>query len=413
MTVSTRVLVLGSYPCITPMHGGQIRLAEVISAYRQAGFQVQSVNLYDSNAAAGQPRGPHDIDYPSQTAFRKWNNKAIPLIDDLTSGQYAANDEHAYQAITGTLAGTPDIIHLEQPWLLPLVQRWRKEGLIPGCRLIYGSQNIEAPLKRTILKQYHVDEAETIASEIAQLETEACLQADIVLAVSESDRQALTQLTGSPVILAANGIASWAADPSRLDRWLKRLPSTPFAIFVGSAHPPNISGFFETMGDSLGFLPPDRIICVAGSVSSHIPQHPDFQRWKPLNESRIRILGMLDDADLATVKTLAHVFILPITEGGGSNIKTAEALYSGKHVLGTPVSFRGFDDFLNMPGVNLATTAESFRKQLRELLHKPLPDQGPFWQKAKENLLWKSTLRPMASGALKLIHTTETQGEKP
>lgn len=130
---------------------------------------------------------------------------------------------------------------------------------------------------------------------------------------------------------------------SHLEAWKKKLPPGPFALFVGSAHPPNISGFFDVLGDSLGFLAPDR--------SAHLrrwqrrpappPIHPAFQRWKPLNESRIQILGMLDDADLAAVKSLAHLFILPISEGGGSNIKTAEALYSGKYVLGTPTSSAG------------------------------------------------------------------------
>ena len=393
------------------MHGGQIRLAEIISAYREAGFRVQSVNLYGVEAAAGQPRGPHDIDYPRLSAFRRWHGKALPLIDDLTSGQYAAGDSQAYQALSKTLNSKPDIIHIEQPWLLPLVQRWRQEKKIAGGRLIYGSQNIEAPLKYAILRQYHVAEAEAVADEIAQLEKQACQQADIVLAVSETDQKTLASLASTPVILAANGIAPWHPDASRLEAWRKRLPRSPFALFVGSAHPPNISGFFETLGESLGFLPPDCRICVIGSVGEHLPQHPIFQRWKPLNESRIQILGMLDDADLAAVKALAHVFILPITEGGGSNIKTAEALYSGKHVLGTPVSFRGFDRYLGMPGIGLGQTPEAFRQQLRSILHTPLPENDPAWQEARESLVWKKTLHPMVEAAKRLMHSTWQQKE--
>lgn len=48
------------------MHGGQIRLAEIIRAYQEANFAVRSVNLYGTDAAAGQPQGV-DVDYPRQT----------------------------------------------------------------------------------------------------------------------------------------------------------------------------------------------------------------------------------------------------------------------------------------------------------------------------------------------------------
>lgn len=61
MTQSPRILILGSYPCVVPRHGGQIRLAEIIANYRRAGFQVQSMNLYTMTAT--EARGPHDFNY--------------------------------------------------------------------------------------------------------------------------------------------------------------------------------------------------------------------------------------------------------------------------------------------------------------------------------------------------------------
>lgn len=395
MTASSHVLVLGVYPCMTPRHGGQVRLAEIIAAYRRAGFGVQNINLYDLAAATGQRMGPHDFAYPAGTPWRAWNGKAIPLVDDLTSGRYAANDADAYESITRAVRPAPAVIHLEQPWLLPLVQRWKQEGRFAGARLVYGSQNIEAPLKQAILAHYGIAEAAAVAAEIDHLERQASREADLVLAVSASDQAQLTVMAGKPAVLAANGIAAWQASPGAVESWRRRLPATPFALFVGSAHPPNISGFFHSLGDSLGFLPPDRTICIAGSVGPQIVEHPEFRRWAPLNQSRVQVLGLLDDDALAAVKTLAHLFILPINEGGGSNIKTAEALYSGKHVLGTPVSFRGFDDYLAMPGVHRADTPTEFRTRLRELLHAPSLPADPDWQAQRQRLLWQHTLEPM------------------
>lgn len=391
-----RALVLGSYPCVTPVHGGQIRLAEIINAYRQAGYAVQSINLYEMQP---QPRGDHDFDFPPDTPWRLWHEKHVPLIADLNSGRYAAGDPVAYKKISAAVQGNPNIIHLEQPWLLPLVERWREEGKYRNARIVYGSQNIEAPLKKAILDRYHVAEAAAVADEIEILERRACEIADIVLAVSADDSAQLAAWSGKEVVLAANGIAAWQAESSTLQAWKKRLPQTPFALFVGSAHPPNISGFFDTLGDSLGFLPPDRKICIVGSVSPHIPAHPLFQRWGPLNSSRVQILGLVDNAALAAIKELAHAIILPITEGGGSNIKTAEALYSGKYVLGTPASFRGFDRYRTLSGVKAAQTPAVFKQAMCTMLHQPPHQSSPQASQSehvlRQTLLWTETLKPM------------------
>lgn len=402
---SGHILVLGSYPCRVPMHGGQIRLAEIISAYRRQGYTVQSINLYDRLANAGQPAGEHDFDYPASSHWRLWENKAIPLIEDLTSGRYAAGDEGIYTRITKGVQGDPLVIHMEQPWLLPLVSRWKEEGRFPGARIVYGSQNVEAPLKTAILKQYGITDAERIAQEIQQLEKNACAIADVILAVSSADQQELERLSGKRVVLAANGIAAWQAQDAAVVAWKKKLPPRPFALFVGSAHPPNISGFYDVLGSSMGFLPPDRKIVVLGGVGPHLLEHSSFRAWAPLNRSRLQILGLVDEQGLAAVKDLAHVVILPITEGGGSNIKTAEALYSGKYVLGTPTSFRGFHDYLGMPGVHVAEPGEAFRNILSDLLHRPPLQLEPRFLEQRQSLLWLHTLKPMLTAVEEVLQS--------
>ena len=386
------ILILGSYPCLAPMHGGQIRLAEIAAAYRRSGANVRVCSVFDGPSYAVQPHGPFDHIYPRESAFRQWKQQAVPLIDDLTGGHYAAQDPQAYQTLTQHLTQPLAILHIEQPWLLPLALRWRSEGLLQGTRLIYGSQNLEAPLKAAILRQYGIAQGDAIANEIDQLERQACREADLTLAVSESDRHTLQTYTDRPVLLAANGIAAWQASDTALKHWRERLPVAPFALFVGSAHPPNISGFFDMFGDSLGFLPPNTRLVVVGSVGPELLRHPRFQRWLPLNQSRLQVLGMVDDAALAAVKTLAHLFVLPITEGGGSNIKTAEALYSGTQVLGTPVSFRGFDKFLALPGVHQHAEPAAFRQTVYSLLQTPTPAPDLASQALRQTLLWQHTL---------------------
>lgn len=381
------------------MHGGQIRLAEIAAAYRRSGAEVRVCSVFDQTSYANQRYGRYDHIYPLQSPFRQWQGQAVPLIDDLTVGNYAAQDAAAYQALTAHLPQPVDVLHFEQPWLLPLVLRWRDEGRLKGTRLVYGSQNIEAALKASILHQYSVPQADAIAQEIAVLERSACQAADLTLAVSESDRQVLQGYTAQPVVLAANGIAAWQASDAALKHWKTQLPAANFALFVGSAHPPNISGFFDMFGDALGFISPDSRLVVAGSVGPHLLTHPQFQRWLPLNQSRLQVLGMVEDDALAAIKTLAHLFVLPITEGGGSNIKTAEALYSGAHVLGTPVSFRGFDGFLKLPGVHQQAQPADFRQAVARLLQTPSPVKEPASETHRQTLLWSHTLACLESVA--------------
>lgn len=405
MTTPTQILVLGSYPCQTPLHGGQIRLAEIANAYRRTGAQVRVCSVFDDSSYATQPHGTYDHIYPRPSHHRQWQGQAIPLIDDLTSGQYAALDPNAYRTLTRHLPQPLHLLHLEQPWLLPLVLRWRAEGFLNGTRIVYGSQNLEAPLKAAILRQYSIGQADAIARDIDLLERQACREADLTLAVSESDRVVLQSYTTQPVLLAANGIAAWQATDAALNHWRGKLPATRFALFVGSAHPPNISGFFDVFGDALGFLPPDTRLVVVGSVGPELLRHPRLQRWLPLNQSRLQVLGMVDDAALAAIKTLAHLFVLPITEGGGSNIKTAEALYSGAHVLGTPVSFRSFDGFLHQPGVQQEAQPDAFRHAVGALLQAAPPSHDAASKALRQTLLWQHTLACIETAATTALHT--------
>ena len=46
--------------------------------------------------------------------------------------------------------------------------------------------------------------------------------------------------------------------------------------------------------------------------------------------------------------------LLPITYGGGSNLKTAEALLTGHPIIATAKAFRGCEVFTDMPGMIIA-----------------------------------------------------------
>lgn len=344
--------------------------------------------------------GKNDVEFPPGSTFRKYKGQMVPLINDLLSGEYASSEKGGFLSILKKLPPIIDAIHVEQPWLWPLVLKIKQMPQYENTCLIYGSQNIESPLKKEILDSYQVKDAEEVISDIDRLERRAAIEADITIAVTQSDFDVLSSWGAKDALLAPNGIAPWTAKPKNLESWKERLPKSPWILYVASAHPPNFMGFNECLGSSLACIPPDSKLVVVGSVCEHLEATLSRSRWGALNLSRLQLLYMLSDDDLDAVKTLAHAFLLPIPHGGGSNIKTAEAIYSGKYVIGTESAFRGFEQHLSLPEITVARTSTEFHAAIRERLCGPgqLKPVGPD-RKSRESLTWAESLGAIPQAA--------------
>ena len=391
------VVLLTAFPVHRPRNGGQQRIAQIEKAYRAAGLAAHTLTVCEQEILGEAGPGDTCIGFPVRSRFRRWQGRDVPLINDLLVGRFASEDERAYRAIKKRLPARVDCVDLHQPWLVPLVERLRREPAYRSAHVVYNSQNIEAPLKYDMLVQHGVADAQSIAHEVAALEQRAARVCDGVVAVSQADTRQLRAFGARHVVLAGNGIAANAASEAGLSRWRKRLPEAPFAVFVASAHPPNIKGFWDCFGDSLALLSPLQPLVLAGSAGPQVRAAAPKGRFSLLNESRLAVLGELTEDDLAAVKQLAHVFVLPITYGGGSNIKSAEALFSGKPVVGTPTAFRGFDAFVRLPGVaRVAARPSVFRKAVAKALTTatPSPD-SPAQRALRQSLLWQHSLRPL------------------
>ena len=398
------VLLLSTYPFVEPQHGGQLRLAAISDAFIAAGWEVESLAIYGQESYIAQQHGPRDIAFPVNSPYRRFHGRDVPLINDLLNGGYAVADDGGFPAILASLPRKIDVIHVEQPWLWPLAQRIRQ---LPGygqVRLIFGSQNIEAPLKREILDSYQVSSVDDVIAEIDALERCAAREADLSVAVTQRDLDTLIAWGARRPLLAPNGINPWRADPERAELWRARLPQAPWMLYVASAHPPNFKGFIQCVGASLGCLAPDSRLVVAGSVCEPLYQHLAATRWHSLNLSRMQLLYVLSNDDLAAVKSLAHVFLLPISHGGGSNIKTAEALYSGAHVIGSEAAFRGFEPYMQLPEVTAARNAGEFQAAIRAVLASPpaLPDEDG--RKLREVLRWDRSVASIPAAAAALLN---------
>jgi glycosyltransferase involved in cell wall biosynthesis len=238
---------------------------------------------------------------------------------------------------------------------------------------------------------------------VAQLEREACQLAELTLAVSPADASAVERLGARRVLLASNGIDATSANPAVVEQWRRRLGGKRVGLFVGSGHPPNAAGFIHALGDALGFVPPDACLVAAGRMGEALTAHYATTRFPTLNTGRLHITGELDDEGLSAIKALASLYLLPIFEGGGSNIKTSEAILSGRPIIATSVSLRGFERYLSLPELTVADDRQAWVRSVREAFLRAETPAAPV-DALRSALLWSETLSSVAPAVRALVN---------
>ncbi len=401
-----RVLHLTTYPVAIPRHGGQARVANILATYAAAGIESRFVAVYQpeiygpDGVYGADSVGPHDIPFPRDSVHRR---RDLPLCTDLASGQFAAADPVAWAHFEEQLVRfRPDVVQLEHPWLWPVVARARREGRVAPFRVVYSSQNVEAPLKRHVLEGTDPVVVERVTDEIETLERVVVRNADLVVAVTPRDAATYRAWGAERVLVARNGIAERVVDPPVVAEWRRKLRGVDFALFVGSAYPPNLVGFWDMFAPSLAFLAPHQRIAVVGGITQILTLDARFAAWREVNASRLLLLGEQDERVLGALLRLASCIVLPITVGGGSNIKTAEAIFARTLVVGTTVSLRGYEDVVaELSGIYCADEPATFRRLVKAALDGglPRPEAAP---EVRRRVLWQETLAalPEAVAAL-------------
>lgn len=395
------IAILTSYPIVNPQHGGQLRASAITEKFRASGWEVHTLAVFEEG---GYPfHSPQDVVFPSKSPYRKFHNQDILFIGDLQTSKFVEDEETVALAFS-RLPADLNVIHVEQPWIWPLAVAYRKL-VNPRVVLCYGSANIESELKAEILRSMTPDLYQAllldIIGEIDALERRATLEADVVACVSQADCDVHRSWGGKRTIVAPNGVSWNAPAPEKVNQWRDRLGDVPFLVYIASAHPPNFTHFSEIFGGSLGCFPPDAKLVVVGSVSEHIYRQCLLGQFSSVNLSRLELLFALEVEDLAAIKQLAHGFLLPIPFGGGTNLKTAEALLSEKYVVGTEAAFRGFESYRDFPGILVCSSPLEIHGAIRRVLHSAsLPvGLGP----PRQELTWDHCLQPLVEAVEKEV----------
>jgi len=360
-----KVLQLATYPIVKPLHGGQIRAWNINKFFKDNGFETRYISVCEP---AHGDYGEHDI----QLAYKE-NSTKDAYVEDYRTMNLAA-DGGLYEKLKKSISEfDPDLIFMEQMWLWKAVKRMKSENLLKEeVQIVYSSQNVESVMKADILASEGLsgDYADKIVADILDIEKDVCENADVVITCTNADAEIFSGYGAKELIVCPNGVNKRNISSEWVSKVKELVGDRKYALFIGSGHPPNAVGFWEMMGGSLAFLPPEHIVISAGSVCSIMEKYmPDeYLVFRDVNFERNKMMGIVSEEVLAALIECADVIMLPITVGGGSNLKTAEAIASGKPVVSTSKACRGFDFVSELTGFEVADDSGEFKKKLSLLL---------------------------------------------
>lgn len=390
-----KVLQLVTYPTVLPRHGGQIRVMQIRQWLEAHGAEVQTVSVSEPSHDA---YSSNDLIFDPATKEQPYG---LPFCTDYLTAQLSDKPGRIFEFVRSKiLAFKPDYIFLEQPWLWPTVQKMIGVGEIerPKTKIVYSSQNLESATKKSILLELGLEagSVESVTADIGILEQSLCQASDWVVCVTETDAKALRAIGASRVTVCPNGVARRSADPELLNQVNKLFYGRKYLIYIGSAYPPNAAGFWELMGPSLAMFNPDEAIALVGGLSDIVDRYapPEALMSSYVNGQILKKFGKVSDEVLEALIYGASGFILPIMSGGGSNLKTAEAIASGLPVVASPVAMRGYEQLVGLHGLDIAADRGAFVQAALRILR---TDQNK--QSAKKDELerratvyWEHTL---------------------
>lgn len=368
MSEISNILVFSTYPLISPRHGGQFRAQALLNAYREFG-KTTYVAICNSAVYSEADCSPTDIRIPQRLQEQI---EISPYREQILIGQFALEDDELQSRIKDQISTfSPKLIVFEQPYLWPAVKNAFASLNISLPKIIYSSHNIEAEHYETI--GCNSTSFESDLKWITNTENQLVSESSLIIATTSEDLGKFSANKEPQLIaLVNNGFKSREDQikPRTLRQIAQKINFRQFALFVASAHTPNIDGFMEFVGTRLGFLPPETgivIVGTAGPIIGNIALMED-PRWIDLFWSKVQIWGFASELELAAISEIATLFILPISDGGGSNLKTAQALQSKKPIVCTNHALRGFDGESNRSEVVVIRTESAFKENVSSIL---------------------------------------------
>jgi len=391
-----RVLQVSPYPIMAPRHGGQIRVSEIRKYLQRQGCDVLTLSVCESVYSERNP----DNDFAISLAHEPLPFD-LPYGAEIQMARLAVSNEAIQKFLSEKIKSfAPDFIFFEQPWLWPGVEKVLSSPELRGIspKIIYSSQNVESHVKAAILRDHQLDENKIsrFIEEVKNLELSLTRVAFGTICVTPSDAEYFSRNGAINVEICPNGVEVRALNSPELNEVNSFKRGRTYAIFAASAHPPNAIGFWKMLGPCLASVPPSAMIVVVGSVGSILEAYapPESALYATVNARVIQKIGQISDALLAALIWNSSGVLVPITSGGGSNLKTAEAIASGKPVVATQFACRGFEFASRLSEFHILDDQAEFSRAAFRLARGeiPSPTLDSEEQALRNYVYWSNTL---------------------
>jgi glycosyltransferase involved in cell wall biosynthesis len=310
-------------------------------------------------AQVGVPAGPGEVVHRSRpaAALTELGERTWPTAPILCGPALRL----ARRSRLRSMIEAADVTVVEFPWQFAHCKR-----LAPDARLVLSAHNVEADRFGAL-----ADAAGARLTRrpwlawVERAEREAVERAELVVAVSQRDRDRLSERYGldpDRVIVAPNGADLDALRPAGRERRAAAraalgLDERPVVLFAGADVTPNRAGLewvraVAALSDRFTFL-------VVGMVGG-----------RPRREGHLVVTGHVDDFEAHVAA--ADLAICPIEFGGGTKVKLVESLAAGLPTVAFAESLQGLEA---LPGRDLLVAGTSARALL-DALDRLADDRG-------------------------------------
>ncbi len=359
-----RILIMGMFPKVGVNFGGRQRILAFIRYYQSKGFQVS---------------------YASVGGIKRWPWLA-PFFEDIRLSPYfeaqrqlagnkelflcskGADDQDTQNRISKFLESLrPTLIQIEQPHLWPLISETSFfKTQRSQFKLFYDAHNLEYKhLTEAIRFNSSFGDSDSV-EKLRRAEENLISQSDLVFATSHEEAAEMKRLNAK-VIRVPNACETYSRNLITRWIWQAKRDRKFLALVPGSDHWPNIQGFQQYIEPILSTLPENWELWIAGALSNAVKDRlPDSK------SQNIRCLGNLSKASWIELIHLSDLLILPITQGAGTNLRTAEALTYARTVALTPHALRGFEEHAKREGVSIVNSSGDIASIMKSFQESPL-----------------------------------------
>ncbi|MRN54369.1 glycosyltransferase family 4 protein [Paenibacillus monticola] len=336
--IKKKITILSTYPVFPKKHGGQLRIFNLYSNL-QDDFDITIVSVNDQGQYYKKEYGSLiEISIPKSQKHqeKEWaieKEVGIPITD--IAMQELSFHSPEYHAIAKEYIEKSDILIAAQPYLFHLFNEH-----IGSKTIIYDSQNVEYELKKSMLPPNKM--TSKLIQKLYEIEKNACLNSDLILACSKEDILKFTQvydgidegkfmLTPNGVDLKVNQYVS--PELREIKKTELGLTDQKIIVFIGSWHKPNLEAVEEILKMAPD-LPSCKFIIMGGQCEA-------FKSVTP--PSNVAFAGIVSEEMKQLIYSVADIAINPMVNGSGTNLKIAEYMANGVPVISTEVGARGYD----------------------------------------------------------------------